>query len=97
MYYCVCMTKITLLNLTLFMSEMNTLCQNTATGICSLTLVFLLLNWKIPRRPFFSALPKLVVLERMESSKEKEEEEEEQEKERRGGRHEIHEEFNRSE
>lgn len=35
----------------------------------NLTLDFLLLNWKIPRRPFFSCLPKLVVLERRESRK----------------------------
>lgn len=43
-------------------------CRKTAKDIWSPTLAFLLLNWKIPRRPFFSALPKLVVLEQMEST-----------------------------
>lgn len=38
----------------------------------SLTLDFLLLNGNIPRRPFFSTLPKLAVLEQMESMKTKE-------------------------
>lgn len=34
-----------------------------------ITLDFLLLKWKIPRKPFLSALLKLEVLERMESTK----------------------------
>lgn len=43
-------------------------CPHTVTGK-SLTLDFLLLKWKIPRRPFFPALSKLVVLERTDSKK----------------------------
>ncbi len=48
----------------------NKLPQKTATEFGSVTLDFLL-NWKIPRRPFFSGLPKLVVLKWMESTQRK--------------------------
>lgn len=46
----------------------------------SLTLFFLLLNWKIPKRPFFSALAKLIVLDEMESKDNYEEQDEGQER-----------------